>query len=151
MGAALLRGDVACSVIADQIHLHPAVIEHVLALKGPERTILVTDAISAAGASRPEVTLGDRMVRVVDGAPRLDDGTLAGSILTMDQAVRNVAAAAGELDRAMRMASATPSRLLGLDQGELRPGLRADLVLLGHDLRVTAAVVGGAIAYRSGA
>jgi N-acetylglucosamine-6-phosphate deacetylase len=151
VGAALSHPDVACSIIADHVHLHPAVIEHVLAVKGPDRTILVTDAISAAGAAAPEVTLGDRTVRVVDGAPRLDDGTLAGSILTMEQAVLNVAAAAGDLDRAIRMASATPSHLLGLDQGELRPGLRADLVLLGHDLRVTAAVVGGTVAFRSGA
>lgn len=149
-GAVLSQPDVACSIIADGVHLHPAVIEHVLAVKGPERTTLVTDAISAAGASRSEATLGDRTVRVVDGAPRLADGTLAGSILTMDQAVRNVAGV-GKLDRAVRMASATPARLLGLDQGELRPGLRADLVLLGQDLGVTAAVVGGTIAYRSDA
>jgi N-acetylglucosamine-6-phosphate deacetylase len=162
VGAALGHPGVACSIIADGVHLHPAVVEHVLAVKGPERTILVTDATSAAGASPPEVTLGGRTVRVADGAPRLADGTLAGSLLTMDQAVRNVAgargldraihlAAAGGLDRAIRVASAAPSRLLGLDQGELRPGCGADLVLLDHDLRVTAAVVGGSVAFGSNA
>lgn len=149
VGAALLRRDVACSIIADGIHLHSAVVEHVLGLKGPEGTILVTDAINAVGTAGPEVTLGDRSVRIADGAPRLEDGTLAGSILTMDQAIRNVAAAAGGLDRAVRMASATPARLLGLDQGECRPGHRADLVILSQELRVVATVVGGTVAYRS--
>jgi N-acetylglucosamine-6-phosphate deacetylase len=142
VGAALWHPDVACSIIADGVHLHPAVIEHVLTVKGPERTILVTDAASVVGASAPACTLGGRPVRVLDGAPRLDDGTLAGSLLTMDQAVRN-AAEVGGLDSAVRMASTTPSRLLGLDQGALRPGYRADLVLLDRDLRVTASVVGG--------
>jgi N-acetylglucosamine-6-phosphate deacetylase len=141
-GAALTHPEVACSVIADHIHLHPAVVDQVVRLKGPGHVALVTDAISAAGATGPAMTLGDRSVRVVGGAPRLDDGTLAGSVLAMDQAVRNVAARWG-LGDAVRMAGGTPARLLGLDSGEIRTGMRADLVLLDGALAPTTLVVGG--------
>ncbi|MCL6554595.1 MAG: amidohydrolase family protein, partial [Firmicutes bacterium] len=148
VGAALRHPSVTCSIIVDHVHLHPAVVEHVLALKGPDRVVLVTDAISAAGAAADRTTLGGRAVQVVDGAPRLDDNTLAGSVLSMDQAMRH-AARAGALDAAVRMASTTPARVLGLPRGALRPGYAADLVVLDQDLRVAATIVGGAVAYRS--
>ncbi len=151
VGAALTQAQVTCSIIADLVHLHPAVITLVAGLKGWPRTALITDAIAAAGATRPQVTLGDRSVQVVDGAPRLEDGTLAGSVLQMDQAVRNVASTGQRWDDAVRMASTTPAALLGLDQGEVRAGQRADLAILNRDLAVTAVVVGGKVAYRAGA
>lgn len=171
-GAALAHREVACSIIADLVHLHPAVIAQVAALKGWERTILVTDAVAAAGMPAaavpdsapggaapgsagptgggpgwggpgPPVTLGDRTVAVTGGAPRLPDGTLAGSVLSMDRAVRNVVAAGVPWVQAVAMASTTPARLLGLDQGEVRGGLRADLVVLADDLSVAAVLAGG--------
>jgi N-acetylglucosamine-6-phosphate deacetylase len=141
-GAALARPDVTCSVIADHVHVHPAVLDQIVALKGPGRVALVTDAISAAGAAARPMTLGDRAVHVVDGAPRLDDGTLAGSVLAMDQAVRHMAPRWG-LEQAVQMAASTPARLLGLDSGEIRPGRRADLVLLDGGLTPTALVADG--------
>jgi N-acetylglucosamine-6-phosphate deacetylase len=144
-GAALAHGDVMCSVIADLVHLHPAVVDQVVALKGIEMTVLVTDAISAAGGEGSEFTLGGRRVRVIDGAPRLEDGTLAGSVLAMDQAVRNVAARSGQWECAVRMASTTPARLLGVQGGELRPGRGADFVVLSRDLAVSAVVSGGVL------
>lgn len=145
-GAALAHPGVTCSIIADLVHLHPAVIAQVVALKGCERTLLVTDAIAAAGAPPGRVTLGDQEVTVAGDAPRLADGTLAGSVLCMDRAVRNTVISGQAWDLAVRMASTTPARLLGLDQGELRPGQRADLVVMGRDLSVTATVVGGVVA-----
>ncbi len=143
VGAALAHAQVTCSIIADLVHLHPAVIQLVTARKGPDRVALITDAIAAAGAATRDVTLGDQTVRVVNGAPRQADGTLAGSILAMDQAVRNMVSAGHRLDQAVRMASTTPAVLLGLAQGELLVGLRADLVILDSKLAVTAVVVGG--------
>ncbi|MDR7521561.1 MAG: N-acetylglucosamine-6-phosphate deacetylase [Armatimonadota bacterium] len=143
VGAALAHPGVTCSIIADLVHLHPAVIGQIIALKGPDATALVTDAISAAGAAGAVLTLGDRMVRVADGAPRLEDGTLAGSVLAMNQAVRHVVGLGRPLAEAARMASATPARVLGLEQGELRAGKRADLVLLDRTLAVTGAFAGG--------
>lgn len=147
VGAALAHPQVVCSIIADLVHLHPAVIQLVTARKGPDRIALITDAIAAAGAATQDVTLGDQAVRVVNGAPRLADGTLAGSVLAMDQAVRNMVSAGHRLDQAVQMASTTPAALLSLAQGELRVGLRADLAVLDSKLAVTAVVVGGVLAH----
>jgi N-acetylglucosamine-6-phosphate deacetylase len=146
VGAALVHPRVTCSIIADLIHLHPAVAGLVTTAKGTGRTALITDAIAAAGVSLSEVPLGDRVVRIADGAPRLADGTLAGSVLQMDQAVRNLARSGEPWDRAVRMASLTPASLLGLEQGQIRPGFRADLAILDRDLAVTAVIVGGEVA-----
>ncbi|MDI6773260.1 MAG: N-acetylglucosamine-6-phosphate deacetylase [bacterium] len=143
VGAALADGRVTCSVVADLVHVHPAVLAQVAALKGWERTALVTDAIAAAGADQGRATLGDQAVTVASGAPRLEDGTLAGSVLRMDRAVQNMGEATGAWDQAVGMASTTPARLLGLKQGELRPGQRADMVILSEDQVVRAVIVGG--------
>lgn len=151
VGAALAHPQVTCSIIADLVHLHPTVIRLVTTQKGADRTALITDAIAAAGAATPEVTLGDQVVRVANGAPRLADGTLAGSVLSMDQAVRNMVDTGHRLDHAVRMASTTPAALLGLEQGEVRAGLRADLAVLNKDLAVTAVVVGGNLAHTADA
>ncbi len=150
VGAALAHPNVTCSVIADLVHLHPAVLAQVAALKGWERTALVSDAMAAAGAASARTTLGDRTATVVGGAPRLEGGTLAGSILRMDRAVGNMAKVTGAWDQAARMASATPSRLLGLEQGELRAGQRADLAILSEDQAVSAVVVGGRVVITGG-
>lgn len=149
VGAALAHPDVSCSLIVDLVHVHPAVLQQVMALKGPHRTVLVTDAIAAAGASAATVTLGDQEVTVRDGAPRLPDGTLAGSVLAMDQAVRNASAPDGvNLRAAVSMATAAPAQVLSLDEGTIAPGGRADFVVLDRDLRVRETMVSGQIAYR---
>ncbi|MBM3469981.1 MAG: N-acetylglucosamine-6-phosphate deacetylase [Armatimonadetes bacterium] len=151
VGAALADGRVTCSVVADLVHVHPAVLAQVAVLKGWERTALVTDAIAAAGADQAGMTLGDQTVTVADGAPRLAGGKLAGSILRMDRAVRNMAEAIGAWDQAARMASTTPARLLGLEQGDLRAGLRADLAVLSKGRAVGALIVGGRVVTPGGA
>jgi N-acetylglucosamine-6-phosphate deacetylase len=95
--------------------------------------VLVTDAMDAAGVGDGDYVLGDLAVRVVDGVARLvDGGAIAGSTLTMDRAFRFVVQAGVAVQDAVRMASATPARLLGLSEqvGELRAGLDADLVVL---------------------
>ncbi len=140
-GAALVDDRLTAGLIADLVHVHPAMIQMAFRTKGPQRIALVTDAV-AWRARR----LADADVRVVDGAPRLPDGTIAGSALTMDAAVRNVVDAAGvPLEDAVRAASTTPARLLGLtDRGRIEPGARADLVVLdGGDLSVRATLVAG--------
>jgi N-acetylglucosamine-6-phosphate deacetylase len=149
VGAALSHPSVTCSIIADHVHLHPAVVDQVIACRSPERTALVTDAISAAGTTGAS-TLGDRVVRVEDGAPRLEDGTLAGSILTMDQAVRHVARHWG-MEQAVRMAATVPARLLGGESGEIREGMPADLVLLDGDLKIRTVVASGRPVHAPGA
>ncbi|MDR7482525.1 MAG: N-acetylglucosamine-6-phosphate deacetylase [Armatimonadota bacterium] len=150
VGAALSHPDVTCSIIADLVHLHPAVVAHVIGAKTPARTVLITDAVAAAGTPGGISTLGDREVRVRDGAPRLPDGTLAGSVLTMDAAVRHVGALGVDLLDALRMASVTPAELLGRP-ASIAPGAPADLVVLDARLVVRATIVAGRVVYRQAA
>ncbi|WP_135667592.1 N-acetylglucosamine-6-phosphate deacetylase [Halorhabdus rudnickae] len=149
LGTALTREDVTAELIADLIHLHPAAIELALATKGPEGCMLVTDAIAATGLPDGEYSLSELDVVVEDGVSRLPDGTLAGSTLTMDDAVRNLVESVGVgLPTAVQMASAVPARAMGLrDRGRLAPGLRGDVTILDSDLQVQATLVGGEIVY----
>ena len=144
-GAALVDDRVTVGLIADGIHAHPAAIRLACRAKGSEGVALVSDMMTAAGMPPGSYALGGRPVTVDTTSARLADGTLAGSILTLDQAVRNVIAWAGvEPASAIRMASEVPARVLGLcDRGTIAPGLAADLTLFDHDLAVVATIVNG--------
>lgn len=139
VGAALNDARVTVELINDGIHLHPAVVDLVMRAGAGEKTF-VTDAMAAAGMGDGDYRLGSMDVQVRDGVARLADGdAIAGSTLTMDAAVRNAVNTAGlPLPAAVAAATATPARVLGLDGeiGALRPGLRADLLVLGEDLTV---------------
>lgn len=150
IGAALLDDRVTAALIADGVHSHPASLRLALRAKGPDRLLLVTDMVGAAGMPAGEYTLGGRRV-ISDGcAVRLPDGTLAGAALTMDAAVRNMVRwTEASLPRVLRMAADIPARILGLaDRGRLEVGARADLVLLNDDLTVQETMVGGVRVYR---
>jgi N-acetylglucosamine-6-phosphate deacetylase len=123
-GVALDDQRVTPTLIADLVHVHPAALR--LAIARKRNVALVSDAIAIdAQWAR------SRGIREIDGAPRLADGTLAGSVLTMDQAVRNIVGIGVPLERAIEMASTIPAELLGLDdRGVIEPGRRADLVAL---------------------
>ena len=144
-GAALVDDRLALGLIADGVHVHPAALALAVRAAGPERIALVTDAMAAAGMEPGRYALAGRPVQVDERSARLADGTLAGSILTMDQAVRQMVALAGVApEQALRMASAVPARVLGLPgAGELDAGAPADLVLLDPDLAVHATYIGG--------
>ena len=139
-GAALADRRVVCSIIADFVHVHPVALALAFRAKGPGGMALVTDAVAwaAGGHAGFAVRLGD------DGAPRLADGTLAGSALTMDAAIRNAVAAGVDLPAALIAATSTPAGVLGLgDRGVLRVGARGDLVALDAALGVAEVWVGG--------
>jgi N-acetylglucosamine-6-phosphate deacetylase len=144
-GAALATDELAISLIADGVHVHPAVLRLAARCKPPGRTVLVTDAVGWR-AGRPGVLDRGRGLTVRDGAPRLPDGTLAGSNLTMDRAVRGAAADAGlGLEAALRAATIAPADLLGLeDRGILEVGRRADFLALDGAGHVVGTWVGGA-------
>ena len=136
---ALTNDAVSASLIADGVHVHPRVLRIAFAALGPQRAVLVTDAVGWRAGRAGPVHLEFR-----DGAPRLPDGTLAGSALTMDTAVRVCVAAGVDLSVALRAASTNPARLLGLhDRGTIAVGQRADLVALTPDLQVEHVWVAG--------
>ncbi len=138
IGAALERPGVVLELIADGIHVHPVVVAGLLRM-APGRVALITDAMSAAGFGDGDYRLGGLRVTVRDGAARLDSGSLAGSTLTLDAAIRTVVGAGIPLEDAVLAATATPARALGRPElGALEPGSPADAVLLGEDLEVEA-------------
>jgi len=148
-GVALVRPDVVVQAIVDGVHLAPEAA-YVAFLASRERFCLVTDAIEAAMLDAGVYELGGRPVRVRDGAVRLPDGTLAGSVLTMDEAVRNLVASGASLADAVHAASSAPARLLGRsDLGVLRPGAPAHLTVLDAELRPSRTLVGGVEAFAS--
>jgi len=146
---ALLDSPVDVELIADGVHLHPAVLRTVFAAKAG-RCILVTDAMAAAGAPDGDYALGQMAVEVREGVARLADGAgtgaIAGSTLTMDAAVRFAVRTAGlPLLDVVHAASTAPARAWGLDGvGAIEPGLRADLVVLDADLDVVRVMRAGA-------
>ncbi len=144
VGACLESEGVYLELICDLIHVSPTAIRLVYRLAGPERVVLITDAISAAGLPDGRYELGGLKVIVKDGVCRLEDGTLAGSTLTMDRAIRNLVKIEIPLRDALIMATATPARALGReDIGVIRPGSRADFVVLSEKLEVEETYVAG--------
>lgn len=150
VGAAMALSQINCELIADTIHVHPPAMKILVDVKGPEGVILVTDAIRGAGLSDGDYEIDERTVTIRDGAVRLPDGTLAGSILTMDRALQNVQHASGRSLRACwPMSSLNPARAIGLSarKGSLEVGKDADLVLLDDAYTVTLTVAEGQIVY----
>jgi N-acetylglucosamine-6-phosphate deacetylase len=138
----LTHPTISASIIADGIHVHPRMLRLAFNVLGPDRIVLVTDAVAWRAGS-----LGPIDITLADNAPRLPDGTLAGSAVTMDAAVRTCVAAGIPLEAALTAASSNPARLLGLhDRATIDIGMRADLVGLSATLDVESAWVAGAAA-----
>ncbi len=146
VGAALDHGGLWVGIIADGIHVHPAALAAALRAKhGPARLFLITDAMPLTGSPENVFELNGRRVTRRNNMLTLDDGTLAGSDLTMDAAVAFTVRNLGvPLDEALRMASAYPAQFLNLlDRGRIAPGCRADLVHLDDALAVRTVWIGG--------
>jgi N-acetylglucosamine-6-phosphate deacetylase len=140
----LIDSRMSADIIADGIHLAPAVVQLFLQSKGVERAVLITDAISATGMPSGRYQLGPIQVDVKDGKCTLD-GKLAVSVLTMDRAVRNVIDFAGwSLQNAVRAASLNPAVAVGLSrQATLAPGADATFVVLSPNGEVRKTIVRG--------
>jgi N-acetylglucosamine-6-phosphate deacetylase len=149
-GALLSDPRLRTGIIADGVHVDPAVVRIAYASKGPEGLVLVTDAMQAAGMPDGAYELSGRAVRVEEGVARLDDGTLAGATATMDEVLRRIAGFLGVgLETVIEMATRTPARALGLERlGEIAPGADADLVVLAPDGTVEETLVAGETVYR---
>ena len=150
-GTALAHDGLACTIIADGVHVHWDMVRLAWRAKPAGTLFLVSDAMAPVGAPvgapvMEAFKVGGEAVRIRDGSLRTGDGRLAGSLLDMGQAVRNCVAHAGiPLDDALAMAAAWPADFVGLGEsrGRLAPGLRADLVWLDEALRVRATWIAG--------
>jgi N-acetylglucosamine-6-phosphate deacetylase len=143
VGAALGRPDVVVQAIVDGVHLDPEIVRLLWRLAAG-RLALVTDAIAGAGLGDGTYALGEIEIVVADDVVRREDGVLAGSALTMIEAVRNLVAVDVPLERALEAATAVPARALGDPRlGRLDVGGRADLVVIDDALEVVRTIVGG--------
>jgi N-acetylglucosamine-6-phosphate deacetylase len=151
VGAAMSIPEISCELIADNVHIHPAVQKILIDVKTPAGVILVTDGLRGAGLPEDDYDIGGRIVSFKNGAARLQDGTLAGSILTLDRALKNVAANTGRpVEELWPMTSLNAARAIGLSahKGSLEIGKDADLVMLDADFQVRLTVVEGSVAYQ---
>jgi N-acetylglucosamine-6-phosphate deacetylase len=149
VGAVLANPMWMAGIIPDGVHVHPEVVRAVWLAKRHQLN-LVSDAMGALGMPAGSYVLNDFDVLVGDRDARLEDGTLAGSVLSLDQGVRNLIAYTGcPLQEALQTVTTAPARLLGIERerGALIPGLAGDLVLLDAQLMVKTTIAGGEIVF----
>ncbi len=148
--AALMHEEIVCELIADGVHVAPEMVRFAYRNKGKEGLIIITDAMRAKCLGEGEYELGGQLVIVRDGKAMLSDGTLAGSVLTLKQAVQNVIDFTDcTLEDAIYMASTTPAKQLGIfdRKGSIRVGKDADLVVLNEKHEVVMTICRGKLAY----
>ncbi|MGN7469879.1 N-acetylglucosamine-6-phosphate deacetylase [Brevibacillus sp. SAFN-007a] len=150
VGAAMYYEQVSTELIADGIHVHPAVMNILYRVKTARRLALVSDSMRAAALCEGTYDLGGQEVHVRDNQAKLADGTLAGSVLTLNRAVGNMVALSGvPLPEAVEMASRTPASILGYGErkGRLAVGYDADMAVLDENFDVTMTFVAGKKVY----
>ncbi|HOE77445.1 MAG TPA: N-acetylglucosamine-6-phosphate deacetylase [Bacilli bacterium] len=152
VGAAFLLDDLACEIICDGIHLSVPAMQLLLKNKPKDKVILVTDAMRAKAIGEGESELGGQKVFVKNGEARLGDGTLAGSVLTMDRAVRNMINLVGlPIEQAVDMATINPAKNLGIDkeEGSIAKGKKANFVVVDENFNVKMTIREGRIIYQA--
>ena len=145
---AVFDSDVTCDIIADLVHTHPSALELTQRVK-KEKLILITDAMRAGCMKCGTYDLGGRRVEVSEGKAVLEDGTLAGSVLKMNEALANMRKHTS-MDRIEAINSATkiPARKLGIKKGELKEGYDADIVIFDEKFSIISTIVNGDVKYR---
>jgi N-acetylglucosamine-6-phosphate deacetylase len=151
IGAVLADDAVLAGLICDGIHVDPVAVAMAWRSLGPRRTVLVTDAVAALGVDASTARLGDLDVTIGPDGVRTAAGVLAGSNLSLDQAVRNLIEFTGcDVTDAIATVTTSPAGLLSLtDRGAIEPGRRADIVVLDTDLCVTRTIIEGHTAWKS--
>ena len=150
LGAVMTAPEINCELIADNIHVHPVAMKILLAAKGADRVILISDAIRGAGMPDGEYQIDERAITVRASSVTLPDGTLAGSTLTLDLALRNLIAATGQsLADVWQTSSLNAARAIGWShrKGSLEIGKDADIALVDDDINVQMTIVEGRRVY----
>jgi len=148
-GAVLEADEIIAELICDGVHVHPAIMRMALAAKRPDGIMAITDGTAGSGLARGSTTtIGGYRITIRDAA-YLDDGTIAGSSLTMDRAFAKLSSEIGlSLSDAATVCATTPARALGLQGfGVIAPGAIADLAVLDRDLQVVQTWIAGTLAY----
>ena len=140
-----------CELIGDGVHLHPAVVRQTFSFFGGDRICLISDCMRAGGLPDGAYTLGGQAVRVENGKATLPDGTLAGSVVSLSECLRRVIRFGVPAEQAIRSATLIPAQSVGLGDvtGSLRPGKRADLVVMDAGWQVRLVMIGGRIVHRA--
>ncbi|WP_456274599.1 N-acetylglucosamine-6-phosphate deacetylase [Bacillus sp. AK031] len=153
VGAAFNRKELVVELIADGIHVSPAAVEIAFNQITEERLILITDSMRAKCLKNGKYELGGQTVHVQDGKAMLDENTLAGSVLKMKDAFKNIQQFSGcDIRKAIRMTAENPAKELNCfnRKGSISEGKDADLVVLDHEMNVELTICRGKIAYRRG-
>lgn len=150
IGAALLEPGLVVEVIADGVHVHPAVLDLLLRIKGPDEVMLVSDSSPYSGLPEGEYEWAGQVIKVDEERCTLPDGTLAGSYASLDKGVMTMVREVGlSLEQSVQMATTTPAAAAGVSlRGQIAPGVEADLVLMDHELRPQWTMVGGKVVWR---
>jgi len=145
----LSRDDVTCDMIADGIHLDPQILRLLLKVKGADRLSLISDAVAAAGKGDGDYEIWGETITVKDGRTSNARGAIAGSVITMLDAVHVMQSLGSSEVELAKMAASNPAQLLALDQdcGSIAEGKRADLIALDSGGRVVLTIIGGAIVF----
>ena len=145
---AVFDADVTCDIIADLVHTHPSALELAQKMK-KEKLILITDAMRAGCMKCGTYDLGGRRVEVSEGKAILEDGTLAGSVLKMNEALANMSQYTSmSRDEIINSVTKIPARKLGINKGELKEGYDADIVIFDEKFSIISTIVGGEIKYK---
>lgn len=149
IGAAAEKAEF-CELIADGVHIHPSVVRSTFRWFGPERICLISDCMRAGGLPNGEYTLGGQRVFVRDGKAALEDGTIAGSAVSLGECLRRAVSFGIPPEEAVRAATVNPARSVGLESeaGRIAPGLQADLLITDSSFRPVYVLIGGRIVYR---
>jgi N-acetylglucosamine-6-phosphate deacetylase len=146
-GWALMKDEIFCEIIADGLHVHPQMLKFAQKNKPADKLLLVSDSVAPTGLGDGEFNLWGERIRVTGGKTENERGSIAGSVITVLDAVKNYLALGASEIEVSRMASANPAKLLGLEKthGTVEVGKRADLVALDEKGSVTLTIVGGKI------
>lgn len=149
---AIMDSDVSTEIIADNIHLHKAIYNIAYKLKGPDKLVLITDAMRAACLKCGNYDLGGQEVTVKDNAARLKDGTLAGSVLKLNKAVKNIYESTNlPIYECVKLASLNPSKVINInnERGSLEKNKYADIIIFDEQINIINAIVEGVMKHEN--